>query len=78
MKLITFILIFHTLTTFAAASNRVRRFVNLNNDGGRVVGGEEIRIEEVPYQASLRYFGYHICGGSIITADFIITAAHCE
>lgn len=74
MKIATFILIVYFLTFVAA--NRVRRY--LNYDGGRIVGGEEIRIEEVPYQASLLYFGYHICGGSIISQDFIITAAHCE
>lgn len=38
---------------------------------GRIVGGEEIRIEEAPYQASLRRFGYHICGGAIITVKSI-------
>lgn len=44
---------------------------------GRIVGGDEIRIEEAPYQASLRYFDFHICGGAIISETFVITAAHC-
>jgi trypsin len=38
-----------------------------NRDGGRIVGGMEIYIEEAPYQASMQFFGYHICGGAIIS-----------
>ena len=32
---------------------------------------------ELPYQLSLRYQGSHICGASILDANYIITAAHC-
>lgn len=45
---------------------------------GKIVGGMTVRIEEVPYQVSLRYFGSHICGGAIIKKDFVLTAAHCK
>lgn len=44
---------------------------------GRIIGGRDISIEEVPYQVSLMYFGRHICGGSIISNQYILTAAHC-
>lgn len=47
-------------------------------DGGRIVGGFPVRIEEVPYQASLQFFGIHICGGVIISSTFILTACHCK
>ena len=43
----------------------------------RIVGGSKTTIESVPYQVSLRYFNNHICGGSIISHSWVLTAAHC-
>uniref|UniRef100_A0A182PRT1 Peptidase S1 domain-containing protein n=1 Tax=Anopheles epiroticus TaxID=199890 RepID=A0A182PRT1_9DIPT len=43
----------------------------------RIVGGSKTTIENVPYQVSLRYFNNHICGGSIISHSWVLTAAHC-
>jgi len=43
---------------------------------GRIVGGYEIDISDVPYQVSLQT-GSHFCGGSIISEKWILTAAHC-
>lgn len=45
--------------------------------GGRIVGGVEIDIEKIPFQVSLRFYESHICGGSIISSLYVITAAHC-
>ncbi|KAG5679816.1 hypothetical protein PVAND_009354 [Polypedilum vanderplanki] len=45
--------------------------------GGKIVGGIEVPIENVPYQVSVRYNNYHTCGGSIISSSFILTAQHC-
>ncbi|XP_035892979.1 trypsin delta-like [Anopheles stephensi] len=45
--------------------------------GARIVGGSKTTIEDVPYQVSLRYFNNHICGGSIISHSWVLTAAHC-
>lgn len=42
-----------------------------------IVGGEPAGPAEFPHQASLRYYGQHICGASIIGPDKILTAAHC-
>ncbi|XP_049820810.1 trypsin-3-like [Aethina tumida] len=44
---------------------------------GRIVGGWDVEIDEYPYQASLQYYGSHICGASIIADRWIVTAAHC-
>lgn len=43
----------------------------------RIVGGEEVEVGSVPHQISFQYYGSHICGGSILNANWIITAAHC-
>ncbi|XP_022904846.1 trypsin delta-like [Onthophagus taurus] len=44
---------------------------------GRIVGGSNANIANFPYQLSLRSSGSHICGASIISANWAITAAHC-
>lgn len=44
---------------------------------GRIVGGEDAKIKDVPYQLSLWYLKDFICGASIIHAKWSITAAHC-
>lgn len=46
-------------------------------DGGRIVGGSPTTIEEYPWQISIRNFGSHGCGGSIVRDNLIVTAAHC-
>ncbi|AJC61028.1 MULTISPECIES: serine protease [Streptomyces] len=43
----------------------------------RIVGGRNADVRDVPWQVSLRSRGGHICGGSIIRADAVVTAAHC-
>jgi secreted trypsin-like serine protease len=42
-----------------------------------IVGGEPIEIEEAPWQISLQDDFGHFCGGSILTAEWVITAQHC-
>ncbi|EDW12624.1 trypsin-1 [Drosophila mojavensis] len=43
---------------------------------GRIVGGHRINITDAPHQISLQTSD-HICGGSLISKEWIITAAHC-
>ncbi|XP_030554583.1 trypsin theta [Drosophila novamexicana] len=45
---------------------------------GRIVGGEDTTIEAHPYQVSLqKKSGSHFCGGSLISHNMVVTAAHC-
>lgn len=43
----------------------------------RIVGGQAITIRRVPYQVSVQRYGSHWCGGSLITAQVVVSAAHC-
>jgi trypsin len=45
--------------------------------GGRIVGGDAVSINSVPWIVSMLRLGSHRCGGSIIAANRILSAAHC-
>jgi hypothetical protein len=42
-----------------------------------ILGGSTIPISAAPYQVSMEINGSHACGGSIISDQWILTAAHC-
>ncbi|XP_016961293.1 chymotrypsin-2 [Drosophila biarmipes] len=45
---------------------------------GRVVNGTDSSVEKYPFVISMRgSTGSHSCGGSIISKQFVMTAAHC-
>ncbi len=47
----------------------------------KIVGGEDVAIEDYPWQVSLQmtpgFGGGHFCGGTIINDQWILTASHC-
>lgn len=69
---------FRFITLVALVSAAFAGTVPNNDFDGRIVNGVDTSIEAHPYQVSLqRLSGFHFCGGSIIDATTIVTAAHC-
>ncbi|XP_039098970.1 anionic trypsin [Hyaena hyaena] len=46
------------------------------DDDDKIVGGYTCEENSVPYQVSLNS-GYHFCGGSLISDQWVVSAAHC-
>ncbi|XP_050307902.1 trypsin-1-like [Anthonomus grandis grandis] len=43
----------------------------------RIIGGDSSKIDAYPYQLSVRYKDWHICGGVLIGQNYALSAAHC-
>ncbi|KPP71886.1 hypothetical protein Z043_109161, partial [Scleropages formosus] len=43
----------------------------------RIIGGTPAQLGQWPWQLSMHYLGSHMCGGSLVAPDFVVTAAHC-
>jgi hypothetical protein len=62
--------------------SNVKLFLQQFDRGGeKIVGGEDVDIEDYPWQISLQlrppYGTAHFCGGTIIDNEWILTASHC-
>ncbi|XP_058955870.2 serine protease hepsin-like [Pocillopora verrucosa] len=47
------------------------------NSSKRIMGGQSCHVSRWPWQVALISDGEQVCGGSLITSDWIVTAAHC-
>ncbi|CAG2175685.1 unnamed protein product [Oppiella nova] len=79
MKYLALILV---LTLWLAATNGRKLEVSVQaNSGDRIVGGVDATADQAPFQVSLQYQGWfgwsHICGGSLVGTQSVVTAAHC-
>ena len=56
---------------------QVSDIISISNDS-KIIGGLVIKISDAPYQASIAHKQIFICGASIISTRYLITAAHCK
>ncbi|XP_066527308.1 trypsin-3 [Hoplias malabaricus] len=43
----------------------------------RIIGGQEVEPYSIKYQASIQYNNNHYCGGTLISPQWVVSAAHC-
>lgn len=49
----------------------------LPNQENRIVGGRPTGVNKYPWIARLMYDSHYHCGASLLTQDYVLTAAHC-
>lgn len=55
------------------ALNQAKRVTGME----KIIGGHKVDVTNYPYQLSLRSYDHHICGASVISMHWALSAAHC-
>ncbi|XP_075972437.1 uncharacterized protein LOC142974159 [Anticarsia gemmatalis] len=79
-KVLICFIFFTAICTGGVWSHHARKVKQYDDSDGKIVGGNETTIETYPYQAYLLLYdgrNYYQCGGSIVSNNYIVTAAHC-
>ncbi|XP_038163526.1 transmembrane protease serine 6 isoform X2 [Cyprinodon tularosa] len=66
-----------SVTDCPDASDENQCDCGLRQFSSRIVGGSDASEGEWPWQASLQVRGTHICGGALISNQWVVSAAHC-
>lgn len=59
------------------AHNITQNETHASDEDWRIIGGQVAKLSSTPWMAVLLANGRHTCGGSILSATKILTAAHC-
>lgn len=65
-----------TLTQLNLYSKKTSNYPS-NNHHSRIVGGSTADEDDYPWMVSLQQTWGHFCGGSLISSQWVLTAAHC-
>ncbi|WP_369434177.1 trypsin-like serine protease [Psychromonas sp. MME1] len=75
--MILFTFLFSLFTTNAGATGSDLMPIEDKQMLAKIVGGQQASPGEFPFMVSLQNGGYHLCGGSVVSRYYILTAAHC-
>ncbi|XP_051028672.1 complement factor D [Acomys russatus] len=68
------------LLTVAGAAHLILTIYPPSSAGqprGRILGGREAPAHSRPYMASVQVNGTHVCGGTLLNEQWVLSAAHC-
>ncbi|NXR25273.1 ENTK Enteropeptidase, partial [Cinclus mexicanus] len=68
---------FHKTFFFSRKLTTCGKHLITQNNGTRIVGGSDARREAWPWIVSLHFNLQHVCGASLVSDEWLVTAAHC-